>query len=330
MQFSSVKTALQSYLEEKHNVVIGDHMAEKFEMDFTLPNQPEERATIVVTGRDRVSGAPTTATLKFSDIYGVMKALENEGYCLTAAQGYSAYFKEVMENLSCPGCGRPTLFLQDNLHCEMSNYRSNPFHLESLEDKLAAVLNYINLPIDSHQAVKEGESIDEGELGSFSETEGRPTHKGKKPTILEMIDSDDLEEICPSEVSLFRKFEPTLAKTKTSLKFIYDQEVVQRSKQEGEKVFNQNSQNSKRRGTLFISCVLSSSIFLSCIVLGLLEFFNVTQIVLHHFWFALSLGSLGVAGANFLDLNTELKKEDGPVKFQELTTEPIIYHGTCA
>jgi len=60
--------AIVAYLKRKHNLLIGDHMAEQIKMTIGSAYPMEERKTFLVKGRDLVSGIPRTLTVDDGEI----------------------------------------------------------------------------------------------------------------------------------------------------------------------------------------------------------------------------------------------------------------------
>ncbi len=60
--------AIVSYIKRKHNLLIGDHMAELVKLGVGSVYPLEERKTFVVKGRDLISGIPKTITVDDSEI----------------------------------------------------------------------------------------------------------------------------------------------------------------------------------------------------------------------------------------------------------------------
>jgi rod shape-determining protein MreB len=60
--------AIVSYLKRKHNLLIGDHMAEQIKLSIGSAYPLEERKTFTVKGRDLVSGIPRTLVVDDTEI----------------------------------------------------------------------------------------------------------------------------------------------------------------------------------------------------------------------------------------------------------------------
>jgi rod shape-determining protein MreB len=60
--------AIVSYLKRKHNLLIGDHMAEQIKLSIGSAYPLEERKTFTVKGRDLVSGIPRTLIVDDTEI----------------------------------------------------------------------------------------------------------------------------------------------------------------------------------------------------------------------------------------------------------------------
>ena len=60
--------AIVAYLKRKHNLLIGDHMAEQIKVTIGSAYPMDERKTYVVKGRDLVSGIPRTLTIDDGEV----------------------------------------------------------------------------------------------------------------------------------------------------------------------------------------------------------------------------------------------------------------------
>ncbi len=60
--------AIVSYLKRKHNLLIGDHMAEQIKLSIGSAYPLEERKTFTVKGRDLVSGIPRTLIVDDTEV----------------------------------------------------------------------------------------------------------------------------------------------------------------------------------------------------------------------------------------------------------------------
>ena len=65
--------AIMSYIKRRYNLLIGDHMAEKVKMEVGSAYPLEERQTMVVKGRDMISGIPRAVVVNDVEI---LEALE--------------------------------------------------------------------------------------------------------------------------------------------------------------------------------------------------------------------------------------------------------------
>ncbi len=66
--------AIMSYIKRRYNLVIGDHMAELVKMEIGSAYPLEERKTMMVKGRDMISGIPRTVVVNDAE---VREALED-------------------------------------------------------------------------------------------------------------------------------------------------------------------------------------------------------------------------------------------------------------
>jgi rod shape-determining protein MreB len=60
--------AIMSYVKKKYNLLIGDHMAERIKVEIGSAYPFEEKKTIMVKGRDLISGIPRTLVLDDSEV----------------------------------------------------------------------------------------------------------------------------------------------------------------------------------------------------------------------------------------------------------------------
>jgi rod shape-determining protein MreB len=60
--------AIVSYIKRKHNLLIGDHMAERIKLGIGSAYPLEEKMSFVVKGRDLISGIPKTITVDDGEI----------------------------------------------------------------------------------------------------------------------------------------------------------------------------------------------------------------------------------------------------------------------
>jgi len=60
--------AIMSYVKRRYNLLIGDHMAERVKMDVGSAYPLEERKTMMVKGRDMISGIPRTVVVNDAEI----------------------------------------------------------------------------------------------------------------------------------------------------------------------------------------------------------------------------------------------------------------------
>ena len=60
--------AIMNYVKKKYNLLIGDHMAERIKVEIGSAYPFEEKKTIMVKGRDLISGIPRTLVLDDSEI----------------------------------------------------------------------------------------------------------------------------------------------------------------------------------------------------------------------------------------------------------------------
>jgi len=60
--------AIMSYIKRRYNLLIGDHMAEKVKMEVGSAYPLEERKTMMVKGRDMISGIPRTVVVNDAEI----------------------------------------------------------------------------------------------------------------------------------------------------------------------------------------------------------------------------------------------------------------------
>jgi rod shape-determining protein MreB and related proteins len=60
--------AISSYIKRKYNLLIGDHMAEMVKLEIGSAYPLDERKTIIIKGRDLISGIPKTLTIDDAEI----------------------------------------------------------------------------------------------------------------------------------------------------------------------------------------------------------------------------------------------------------------------
>jgi len=60
--------AIMNYVKKKYNLLIGDHMAERVKVEIGSAYPFEEKKTIMVKGRDLISGIPRTLVLDDSEV----------------------------------------------------------------------------------------------------------------------------------------------------------------------------------------------------------------------------------------------------------------------
>ncbi|MEK7286633.1 MAG: rod shape-determining protein [Nitrospirota bacterium] len=60
--------AIISYIKRKHNLLIGDHMAERIKIEIGSAYPMEERRTLMIKGRDFISGVPKTLVIDDAEI----------------------------------------------------------------------------------------------------------------------------------------------------------------------------------------------------------------------------------------------------------------------
>jgi rod shape-determining protein MreB len=60
--------AIMSYVKRRYNLLIGEHMAEKVKMDVGSAYPLEEQKTMMVKGRDMISGIPRTVVVNDAEI----------------------------------------------------------------------------------------------------------------------------------------------------------------------------------------------------------------------------------------------------------------------
>ncbi len=60
--------AIMSYVKKKYNLLIGDHMAERIKVEIGSAYPFEEKKTLMVKGRDLISGIPRTLVLDDAEI----------------------------------------------------------------------------------------------------------------------------------------------------------------------------------------------------------------------------------------------------------------------
>ena len=60
--------AIMNYVKKKYNLLIGDHMAERIKVEIGSAYPFEEKKTLMVKGRDLISGIPRTLVLDDSEI----------------------------------------------------------------------------------------------------------------------------------------------------------------------------------------------------------------------------------------------------------------------
>jgi rod shape-determining protein MreB and related proteins len=60
--------AIMNYVKKKYNLLIGDHMAERVKVEIGSAYPFEEKKTMIVKGRDLISGIPRTLVLDDSEI----------------------------------------------------------------------------------------------------------------------------------------------------------------------------------------------------------------------------------------------------------------------
>jgi len=64
----SMDDAIMSYVKRRYNLLIGEHMAEKVKMEVGSAYPLEEQKTMMVKGRDMISGIPRTVVVNDSEI----------------------------------------------------------------------------------------------------------------------------------------------------------------------------------------------------------------------------------------------------------------------
>lgn len=74
--------AIMSYIKRRYNLVIGDHMAELVKMEIGSAYPLEERKTMMVKGRDMISGIPRTVVVNDAE---VREALEDPIHAIVNA-----------------------------------------------------------------------------------------------------------------------------------------------------------------------------------------------------------------------------------------------------
>ncbi len=60
--------AIISYVKRKHNLLIGDHMAERIKIEIGSAYPMEERRTLMIKGRDFISGVPKTLVIDDAEV----------------------------------------------------------------------------------------------------------------------------------------------------------------------------------------------------------------------------------------------------------------------
>src|SRR3989304_5307075 len=60
--------AILSYIKRKYNLLIGDHMAEMIKMELGSAYPMEEKCSMLVKGRDLISGIPKTLEVNSDEI----------------------------------------------------------------------------------------------------------------------------------------------------------------------------------------------------------------------------------------------------------------------
>ncbi|MEW6324924.1 MAG: rod shape-determining protein [Nitrospirota bacterium] len=60
--------AISNYIKRKYNLLIGDHMAEMVKLEIGSAYPLDERKTIIIKGRDLISGIPKTLTIDDAEI----------------------------------------------------------------------------------------------------------------------------------------------------------------------------------------------------------------------------------------------------------------------
>lgn len=60
--------AIISYVKRKHNLLIGDHMAERIKIEIGSAYPMEERRTLMMKGRDFISGVPKTLVIDDAEV----------------------------------------------------------------------------------------------------------------------------------------------------------------------------------------------------------------------------------------------------------------------
>ncbi len=60
--------AIIAYIKRKHNLLIGDHMAERIKLEIGSAYPLEERRTMVIKGRDFISGVPKTLVIDDAEV----------------------------------------------------------------------------------------------------------------------------------------------------------------------------------------------------------------------------------------------------------------------
>ena len=64
----SMDDAILSYIKRRYNLLIGDHMAERVKIEFGSAYPLEQAKTMMVKGRDMISGIPRTVVVNDSEI----------------------------------------------------------------------------------------------------------------------------------------------------------------------------------------------------------------------------------------------------------------------
>ena len=64
----SMDDAIMSYIKRRYNLLIGDHMAERVKIEVGSAYPLEQAKTMMVKGRDMISGIPRTVVVNDSEI----------------------------------------------------------------------------------------------------------------------------------------------------------------------------------------------------------------------------------------------------------------------
>jgi rod shape-determining protein MreB len=78
----SMDDAIMSYIKRRYNLLIGDHMAEKVKIEVGSAYPLEQAKTMMVKGRDMISGIPRTVVVNDSEI---REALEDPIHAIVNA-----------------------------------------------------------------------------------------------------------------------------------------------------------------------------------------------------------------------------------------------------